>query len=72
MAPHYRYRDTLEQMQLTKITGQWQPLKPIDSVGRWIFLDKKDFDPERFLQDLATAEHWGRTINRRFGWQFSS
>jgi len=53
MAPHYRYRETTEQMQLTKITGQWQPLEPINSVERWLLLEKKSFDPEKFIHDLA-------------------
>jgi hypothetical protein len=25
-----------------------------------------------YLRDFAAAERWGRTITRRFGWQFDS
>ncbi len=53
MAPHYRYRSTAEQMQLLKVTGQWQTKEPIDNVDRWYYIDKADFDPEKFINDLA-------------------
>ncbi|HPQ87357.1 MAG TPA: hypothetical protein PK055_06845, partial [Gammaproteobacteria bacterium] len=49
----YRYRSTAEQMQLLKVTGQWQTKEPIDNVDRWYYIDKADFDPEKFINDLA-------------------
>ena len=51
--PHHWHKHTSKQLKLIKITGQWLPIEPINSVERWMFLDKADFDPELFIKDLV-------------------
>jgi len=53
MAHDYRHKTTNAEFQVTEITGQWQPHHKIKSVERWQYIDKEDFDPAAFIQDLA-------------------
>lgn len=48
-----RYPDTKTAFMLKRLTGQWQAPEGMKSVDRWLFIDKSDFDPEQFIQDLA-------------------
>ena len=48
-----RYAATKTAFMLKKLTGQWQYPEGMKSVDRWFYIDKVDFDPEQFINDLA-------------------
>ena len=54
VALDYHYADTKTAFMLKKLTGQWQAPEGMKAVERWFYLDKSDFNPEQFIEDLAS------------------
>jgi hypothetical protein len=53
VALDYHYPATKTAFRLENLTGQWQVPEGMKAVERWFYVDKQNFNPEQFIEDLA-------------------